>query len=997
MIIEIVLDWKCHVSYESIAFVSERKFNEFILRYDDVTTNKTRFGTIFLGKSNLWVLVDCTVSNRWQRFFTDDTPDECWDSTPIYSSNAFYYFNHEYFLFDFRLFLLGPESILRRDGLPFDDHLFASIFKRVFRLDDFYDTSLLNIHFLFGLFYLGYRSRVSIDPRFFEYFLSVHGFRYCYVFSITSFYTYYKSFSWLFDFFSSDYVTEGSPFFVQFSDYIFNRFGFNILLFFKKPMLDAATSKGESFAHTELSLLDEEEPFSREIRRQIPSKKGSQSKDGRSVTSIFYDELSVTYRHCFQNDTFSFYTKFVERVIKPSLHTYFDALDFHVSSLLSNTIHFNTYQFSFILRRILIAAFAFMRESDKPVYCTSIEGLDSSYEYTKFIFDHKKDFSFVYISFDSVKDMLGEKQQKVLRKQLRNHIYYHKKLYCVCVLVHCDSYALSLSEFHLPYEFTNNFIFRVERFCLSRDPSLSLFVLDFVLEDVAMRHQNRYLGTYFEDRKSVTQYGYYIVSRLGCMGVESKSVSNRSGLHQVYCLNRLYSHAGNFIGLPVIRYNFLLPVGKAFVLSPYLDVYDYFLFITCEHSFYEYLSLYLNLCGFSYIRFSYFMDLFSSLYLFGFSLYQRIVFLDFFRVICIFRFFVNDLINSSSCSSFLASFDFSLSSIIDFCVSFFVSLYSHPAFIHLFCNHTFSFGSTREGCVAAITDVCLQFFNTCVYASDSIWIKFYDTFLHHESVCRFFKSFSLFNFYFNNSCADSSLNRKFRSRWSFYKTTRCYFNACFTYYPSSYLYLHSRFTYSSDYRYESFNDIYCHKSLLKRFVSIFSGFFVGDSDWGSYDFSSFDFLDLSYLNLFRFLMIIVSESSFFTFAQSCVMTRFDTVASSQRFNNFFRFLHHFLEYSHFYSPSSLNAKHIGLNSSSHILLSRRQIYTRKRGSVPKRKFPLCTDLFETKSFKTLPRKYVYRCRKPPKERVWCRLWHHINSYEGGASFRTQKTSNFDVF
>lgn len=373
------------------------------------------------------------------------------------------------------------------------------------------------------------------------------------------------------------------------------------------------------------------------------------------------------------------------------------------------------------------------------------------------------DFRFFYVPFKDIRSVLSKEQRAFLIRTHGTYFLYNKKLFCVCVLANFDSLGLSYSSFRIPCEFSNNYILRAEGFSSNMGAALSLLILDFVLEDVSFRPQNRrFLSLQnLKDKRCVSIYGLYLFSRFVLTNqlTSYRLVLRRHSLMSLYCLNRLYSHSTCYYSLALVA-RFKTKDEK---LIFYMDQYDYFTLITCEYTFYEYFLSYLTSCGFSYIRFAYFLDLFSSLYLLGFMLFQRIVFLDTFRILCVFRSFVRSLIWSEKFCTYFSNFDFSNVALIDFCVSFFVSLYSQPLFNDLFININFRTGATREGCTAAFYDVCLQFFNTCVYSSDALWISFYKTFLDNSVVCRFFKYFTLYNYYYNASCIDS-INRKYGSR-----------------------------------------------------------------------------------------------------------------------------------------------------------------------------------------------------------------------------------------
>lgn len=170
----------------------------------------------------------------------------------------------------------------------------------------------------------------------------------------------------------------------------------------------------------------------------------------------------------------------------------------------------------------------------------------------------------------------------------------------------------------------------------------------------------------------------------------------------------------------------------------------------------------------------------------------------------------------------------------------------------------------------------------------------------------------------------------------------------------------SHFKHKADSRYLSFNRIFRHRSLVKRFVGFFSSFFANNSYWGSYNFDSFDFENVSLRNLFSLLVIIISEASFLTFTCGSIFTKFNLFSKEISFPHLFSFLDHFLSHRLFFSSVSLNVDHVGLSSSAHVFYTRRLIYLRKRADNLDIKLPLCTNLLETKFSKNLIRKYLYK-------------------------------------
>lgn len=149
--------------------------------------------------------------------------------------------------------------------------------------------------FLHGLFYLGYRSSVVVDPRFFVYFLSCTGFCFSYVISISSFYKFYGSFSWLFDFCGSDVVSIDSVFFRKFCDFIYYRFGINVSAFSSLSLEDLDYPIG-SFTHiSSFDSISVGSTFFREIQSRAGPRKGRFARGDPTLRNIFFKELYCSW------------------------------------------------------------------------------------------------------------------------------------------------------------------------------------------------------------------------------------------------------------------------------------------------------------------------------------------------------------------------------------------------------------------------------------------------------------------------------------------------------------------------------------------------------------------------------------------------------------------------------------------------------------------------------------------------------------------------------
>lgn len=470
-----------------------------------------------------------------------------------------------------------------------------------------------------------------------------------------------------------------------------------------------------------------------------------------------------------------------------------------------------------------------------------------------------------------------------------------------------------------------------------------------------MRSLNRFSFVFFDRyvrHSSVIEYGYYM-NRFNC-NVSSRFfiTHHKHGVNMLYCINRLY--------------NFRLFIIPAAFVSFSIDSFvfhdlDQFVLVTCEFSFYYYVEFHLRSCGFCVVRFSYFLDLFSCLFLHGFNIYQRCVFLDSLRVICFFRFHLIQLIRFIPKDYFSniigLSEKFEFDHLVDFCVSFFISLYAHPCFHHLFINFKFRSGAVKRPVIACFFDVCLSFFNVCVRSSDFVWSDFFKFHLSNYDVCRFFKYYSLFNFYVDSS-SGFHINRRFRAKRNFYRRSICLFHCSLIGYPNCYNYLESNFHCLSGVKYLSYRSIYSNVYLLRRLCTFYSSV-VSSSSWGSFDFNKFNFNDYSLFNLFRLLFVLVSEASFFAFADTSVVVKFRLSGSKYRFSDFYHFLFHHM--SRRYSISYINAKHTGLRSDDYFFSTRHSIYCRERVlRYPFIQFPSC-PLSEAREI--LPKSVINRKRR----------------------------------
>lgn len=169
-----------------------------------------------------------------------------------------------------------------------------------------------------------------------------------------------------------------------------------------------------------------------------------------------------------------------------------------------------------------------------------------------------------------------------------------------------------------------------------------------------------------------------------------------------------------------------MPSKAVRLLGLHMD--DYVVLINSEFSFNYIVCFYLRNCRFEFIRFKSFINLFSSLFIYGMLIHQRCVFMDTLRFICILRYYLFHLYDYHDLASIVLrygdvvdpSVELSRDKIIDFCLSLFISFYSNSLFYPLFIMFNFKTGSIKSYVTSTFHDVCFQFFNTCVYSSDSI-------------------------------------------------------------------------------------------------------------------------------------------------------------------------------------------------------------------------------------------------------------------------------------
>lgn len=243
-----------------------------------------------------------------------------------------------------------------------------------------------------------------------------------------------------------------------------------------------------------------------------------------------------------------------------------------------------------------------------------------------------------------------------------------------------------------------------------------VFCIDFVYEDVSCRVRNRFVEYEFVEeavcvRVSVFQYGFYYFKKRHLCKSYFKSLyldHNSVKVRELFAIRLYYSNyfypASNFVRASANSSLFLI------------NKYDFIIFISSEHSFHVYLKSLLIRSKFRVDKFSRFSFLFSSLYFCGFSEIQRVVFNDTLKLICVFRYYIDYLITKYSLfSTYFSKLTFlkhpAKREIIDFCVSFFISIISVSDIDDLFINFCYKEGRIKFDVKPVFYDVCLEFFN----------------------------------------------------------------------------------------------------------------------------------------------------------------------------------------------------------------------------------------------------------------------------------------------